>query len=130
MLRATRALLLLVRPPVAGRRVARRMSGLERTRRKVATITYVRAPEHGHLQGYLCASDDEDSDDEEAIEEDGGGQEKKGEATVSTLPRQVEEKPTKNADTDAKACSYTSPSSSRCARATTTTTGVVRAAHF
>ena len=64
-------------------------------------LTYVRPSMN--ISKVIFASDGEDSDDKEAVEGDRGGQEKKGEATVSTLPRQLEEKLTKDADTDAKA---------------------------
>ena len=75
------------------------MSVSERTRRKVAIHLHTCA--RAWTFKAIFASADEDSDDEEAVEEDGGSQEKKREATASTLPQQLEEKPTKNADTDA-----------------------------
>ena len=64
-------------------------------------LTYVRPSMN--ISKVIFASDGEDSDDEEAVEGDRGGQEKKDEATVSTLPRQLEEKPMKDSDMGAKA---------------------------
>ena len=91
--------------PSSGRRMARDLEnvglGEDETQGR-DTLTYVR-PSMDIFKA-IFASDDEDSDDEEAVEEDGASQEKKGEATASTtLPQQLEEKPTKDADTDAKA---------------------------
>jgi len=63
------------------------------------TLTYVR-PSMDIFKA-IFASDDEDSDEE--AEEGGGGQEKGApDAGLSTLPQQPEEKPTMNADADAR----------------------------
>ena len=92
--------------PSSGRRMARDLENIglgEDDTQGRDTLTYVR-PSMDIFKA-IFASDDEDSDDEEA-EEDGGSQEKKDEAPNAgplTLPQQLEEKPTKDADADARA---------------------------
>jgi len=92
--------------PSSGRRAARDLENIglgEDDTQGRDTLTYVR-PSMDIFKA-IFASDDEDSDDEQ-VEEDRGSQEKKGEAPnagPSTLPQQLEEKPTKDADADARA---------------------------
>ena len=93
--------------PSSGRRMARDLENIglgEDDTQGRDTLTYVR-PSMDIFKA-IFASDDEDSDDEE-VEEDGGSEEKKGEAPnaagPSTLPQQLEEKSTKDADADARA---------------------------